>query len=81
MTQNNVRTTLRLGAVLTILVGAILVTIDIFSLIAISTTVIGPGVQISSSLGFWIVMAHGSVAGWGLVLFRMSDGIAKRVLE
>ena len=88
MKEDTVCSILRLIAVVTVLVGAILVTMTIVSLIGASSSMgsTGMGVTIRATgvvakMGFFMVLANGMIAVWGLALYRLSPKLARWIVE
>ena len=86
MKEDTVVCVLRLAAVLTILVGAVLTTMTFIALIGTSRSMSAAdqNVQIQVSglvaeMGLFALLAHAAIAGWGFVLLAASQGIARRI--
>lgn len=86
MTEATVRTVLRLVAVVTILVGAILVGVTLVAMVG--TTSVMPSTRGSFTglsgvvfeMTFFNVLAHGTVALGGLLLYKLSPALAKKIV-
>ena len=88
MKEEIVRSILRIIAVVTVLVGAILLTIAVVQLLAAGRGYgsSGGGIQVHLSgmvwrFGFFTVLAYGSVVFWGGVLFFLSPRLARLIVE
>ncbi len=85
MTEATVRTILRLVAVVTILVGAILVATTLVAIVganrAMNAASMG-GVLRSATMEvtFYSVLAHIVIAGEGLLLYMLSPALAKKIV-
>ena len=86
MNEDTVRSILRLIAVVTILVGAVLVTITVLSLVGVSSTIstVQSGMRTQptglAKLGFFAVAANAMIAVWGALLYYLSPFIARRIV-
>jgi len=87
MTEENARSTLRLIAVTTVLVGVILTTMTLLSLLgingAIQSSTQGMQIQVSypvGEMGFFAVLADLAIVAWGLAFYRMSPRLARRIV-
>ncbi len=85
MTNETARSVLRLVAVATMLVGAILTTITIITLIGATSAakdLQGMQVEITGAIGkmgFLAVLADVSIFGWGFLLFGISPSLAEKI--
>ena len=87
MSEENIRSILRVIAVVTILVGAILTTMALINLGAASSAVsgAGPGLQVRANdmvtqLGLYSVLAQLPIAVWGVALWVWSPSLARRIV-
>ena len=80
---------LRLIAVVTVLVGAILTTMTLVNLLGVSRTIEGAaaaGVHIEDTgivgeIGSYALLAHGSIVVWGGLLYLVSPRLAACVVK
>ena len=82
MSTQNVRSILRIVAVLTILVGGIGVSTSLIAAFAIQTFVSadGPAIQHSVAGIGWIgMLSWVAVVAWGMGLYQLSPGIAHHI--
>jgi hypothetical protein len=82
MTTANVRSILRIVAVVTILVGGIGVSTSIFATYAIRQLTSGDGLQIQSSVssaGWLSILSRFFVCAWGVGLYQLSPGLARHI--
>lgn len=87
MTETTVRTVLRLVAVVTILVGAILVAVTLVAMAGATRMMPPTGGSFSGGLRgaafemtFYTVLAHGMVALEGVLLYMLSPALAKKIV-
>ena len=85
MTEATVRTILRLVAVVTILVGAILVATTLVAIVGANRAMNAAamdGVLRSATMEvtLFTVLAHAMIAGEGLLLYMLSPALAKKIL-
>ncbi|HVS10925.1 MAG TPA: hypothetical protein VMS76_13740 [Planctomycetota bacterium] len=86
MTESTVRSILRIVAMVTILIGNILTTSTFVGLLATRSTLQGAtmDVQVSgvvAEMGFYAVLGHALVIGWGLVLYATSPRLARHIVS
>jgi uncharacterized protein YjeT (DUF2065 family) len=85
MTEATVRTILRLIAVVTILVGAILVATTLVAVVGAqrampSAAFAGVMRDATNEVTFYTVLAHGMVALEGVLLYMLSPALAKKIV-
>lgn len=85
MTEATVRTILRLVAVVTILVGAIMVTSTLVAVVGAhramqSAAFAGAMRDATNEMTFYTVLAHGMVALVGVLLYMLSPALAKKIV-
>lgn len=85
MTEATVRTILRLVAVVTILVGAILITSTLVAIVgahrAMDAAAMGGVLRgATNEMTFYTVLAHGTVALEGVLLYMLSPALAKKIV-
>ncbi|MFQ5750009.1 MAG: hypothetical protein ACE5H3_11210 [Planctomycetota bacterium] len=87
MTEENARCTLRLIAATTVLVGIILTTMTLLSLLPVSG-LMGNGnggtIQIAGTqaqMAFFGVLADLAIVAWGLAFYRLSPRLARRIVD
>ena len=87
MKEDSARAILRLIAVVTVLVGAVLTTVTLVSLFGVSSTiqrVVDGDVQATglvTEIGFYAVLAYASIVAWGIVLFLLSPRLARYIVK
>lgn len=88
MSQETVRTLLRLMGVVTILVGAIMCTNSLASLVVAGRAMNGAMPEFGSRMGGMIVelgtyslLANALIIGEGLLLFLLSPKLAEKIVE
>jgi H+/Cl- antiporter ClcA len=87
MTEATVRTVLRLIAVVTILVGAILVAVTVVAMAGATRVMPHTGGSFGGGLRgaayemtFYTALAYAMVAGAGLLLYKLSPALAKKIV-
>lgn len=87
MKEDSARSILRLIAVVTVLVGAVLTTVTLVSLFGVSSTIQGAaqGVHVQmtgmvAEMGFYLVLAHASIVAWGASLYLLSPRLARYIV-
>jgi hypothetical protein len=91
MNEDTARSLLRLIAVVTVLVGAILTTMTLVSLLGVNRTIEGaaaaglhidgPHRGIVGEIGSYALLAHGSIVVWGGLLYLVSPRLAAWVVK
>jgi len=86
MTEENTRCILRLIAATTVLVGVILTTMTLLSLLPVSGLIPegnGGVIQIAGTqaqMAFFSVVADLAIVAWGLAFYRLSPRLARRIM-
>ncbi len=86
MTEEIARCTLRLIAATTVLVGVILTTMTLLSLLPVSGLIPngnGGIIQVvgtQAQIAFFAVLADLAIVAWGLAFYRMSPRLARRIV-
>jgi len=85
MTEASVRVVLRLVAVVTILIGAILVTTTLVAIVgasrAMDAAAMGGALRSATiEVTFYSVLAYAMVAAEGLLLYVLSPSLAKKIV-
>ncbi|MBY6205810.1 hypothetical protein [Halomonas denitrificans] len=83
MSEHAVRSVLRIIAVTTVLIGAILTTGAVFGLIGLDSSVRGYGVhgQGMPALAQALLWGHSSIMLWGLLLYVASTPMARQIVR
>ncbi len=87
MKEDSARAILRLIAVVTVLVGAVLTTVTLVSLFGVSSTIQGvvdgdvQATGLVAEIGFYAVLAYASIVAWGIVLFLLSPRLARYIVK
>jgi hypothetical protein len=86
MTEETVRAVLRLSAVLTIFAGITLAAMSVVALAGASRAMAAaPGLRmevhgLGEHMGVVALLTYGVVVGAGVLLFAVSDGLARRIV-
>jgi hypothetical protein len=77
MSEHAIRSVLRILAVATVFIGAILTTASVFAVVGLEASVGGVGDTGVAAMAQAVVWGHASIVLWGLLLYAASGVLAR----